>query len=127
MKILLVEDDCLTLTLLSHWLTEAGFSFDCACNGLEAVTLAYQNNHYQLGILDIEMPKLNGIAAADLIRSHQPHISFIFTSSNVEHKSYCLHRPQDTFIEKPCTQSKLMELIADTVEKMPEHTAGREE
>ncbi|MCF6217717.1 MAG: response regulator [Gammaproteobacteria bacterium] len=125
MKILLVEDDCLTLTLLSHWLSEAGFTFDCARDGLEAVTLAYQSNHYQLGIIDIEMPELNGIAAADLIRSHQPHIVFIFTSSGVTHRNYCLHRPQDTFIEKPCTQSKLMELITAATSKMSGGPLGR--
>ncbi len=113
MKILIAEDDSLTLTLLSHWLKEAGYAFDCACNGLEAVALAYQDNYYPLCIIDIEMPELNGVAAADLIRTHQPHIAFIFTSSSVEHKNYCLNRAQDTFIEKPCTQSKLMALIEE--------------
>ncbi len=111
MKILLVEDDSLTLTLLSHWLKEAGYAFDSACNGLEAVALAYQDNHYPLCIIDIEMPELNGAAAADMIRTHQPHTAFIFTSSSVKHKNYCLQRKKDTFIEKPCTQSKLMALI----------------
>ena len=114
MKILIAEDDSLTLTLLGHWLKEAGYAFDSACNGLEAVALAYQDNHYPLCIIDIEMPELNGVAAADLIRTHQPHIAFIFTSSSVEHKNYCLNRVQDAFVEKPCTQSKLMALIEST-------------
>lgn len=113
MKILLAEDDSLTLTLLSHWLKEAGYAFDSARNGLEAVALAYQGNHYPLCIIDIEMPELNGVAAADMIRSHQPHIAFIFTSSSVKHKNYCLKWAKDTFIEKPCTQSKLIALIEE--------------
>ena len=120
MKILLAEDDSLTLSLLSHWLEEAGYAFDCARDGLEAVALAYQENHYQLCIIDIEMPELNGVAAANLIRTHQPHLSFIFTSSNVGHRSYCISREQDTFIEKPCTQSKLMALVdAAKIPKTP--------
>jgi len=114
MKILLAEDDSLTLALLSHWLKEAGYAFDCARDGLEAVSLAYQSNHYKLCIFDIEMPELSGVAAANLIRTRQPHLSFIFTSSNPGHKNYCLNRAEDYFIEKPCSQSRLLGLIENT-------------
>jgi signal transduction histidine kinase len=68
MRILLAEDEPINQEVSLELLEEAGFMVDLAENGEAAVTLA-QSEKYDLILLDMQMPKLNGIEAARQIRA----------------------------------------------------------
>ncbi|MCZ7402967.1 MAG: response regulator [Candidatus Methanoperedens sp.] len=71
-KALVVEDNSLNRELIFELVTECGFIVDTAVNGEEAVKKA-QNEVYDLIIMDIELPGMDGVAAARLIRSKPDH------------------------------------------------------
>lgn len=76
-RIVLAEDDPVNRTLTERILKTAGFDVLLAANGLEALTLVKQQaKTVSLVILDIDMPVMNGLTAAALIR-RSPHSSRI--------------------------------------------------
>jgi len=66
-RILLVEDEPVNREVSSELLAEAGLSFDLAGDGAEAVA-AVEARAYDLILMDIQMPRLNGIEATRAIR-----------------------------------------------------------
>jgi two-component system, OmpR family, alkaline phosphatase synthesis response regulator PhoP len=65
--ILVIEDEPAMLTLLTHRLSESGFELLTANNGQDGLNLALQN-HPQLIILDILMPKVDGMTLMKKLR-----------------------------------------------------------
>src|SRR3712207_3941926 len=64
----LVVDDAATVRLYHNsLLTEAGFTVEEAANGLEAVEAAL-NTPYDLFVVDVNMPKMNGYACVEALR-----------------------------------------------------------
>lgn len=67
-KLLLVDDDMELSGLLSDYLSREGYSVSTACNGEDGVREALSGN-YDLIVLDIMMPGMNGIDALRAIRA----------------------------------------------------------
>lgn len=67
-KILLVEDDEVNLLSLKFLLEKAGYNIGIAHNGIEALH-EVANNDYDVILMDIQMPKMNGIDATKIIRN----------------------------------------------------------
>ncbi|HBF34943.1 TPA: hypothetical protein DDW35_10325 [Candidatus Sumerlaeota bacterium] len=79
--ILVAEDDHTVRHLIVRILTSAGYEIVAANNGEDAVALFLQNrDKVQLLLLDMIMPRMNGLKAAEHIRSVAPHIPVIFLS-----------------------------------------------
>lgn len=68
--ILLVEDDPVNQKVLYRMLKEKGYSVDIAGNGLEALAKHDQNN-YDIILMDIQMPELDGIDTTKYIRKKE--------------------------------------------------------
>ncbi len=73
-RILLAEDNLTNQIVTSEFLKRFGFRTDIANNGSEAVA-ALKAGHYDLVLMDIQMPVMNGIQAAEIIRSPDSGIS----------------------------------------------------
>ena len=67
-RVLLVEDLEINQELLQAVLTREGYAVEVAANGAEAVR-AVQNNAYDIVLMDVQMPVMDGIAATERIRS----------------------------------------------------------
>mgnify|MGYP000161913582 CR=1 FL=1 len=118
MKILFAEDDLILQKLHGEFLDNLGYSFDIASNCLEAVALALKNEgQYDLCLMDVEMPKMNGIEATKLIRRSGKHIPIIACSSNNNYKNACYKAGMDDFINKPCPYNVLFTKINELLEK----------
>lgn len=69
--VLIVEDDNLLLVTLTHQFEEAGYTVVTALNG-EAGIRAYDEHHPDAVVMDVMMPKKDGIAMLEDIRSEHP-------------------------------------------------------
>ena len=79
-KILLCEDDPDIQESLGNILEKHGFEIHTAPNGQEAVAMAIKTNP-DLILLDIRMPKLDGLEAAGEIRKHNTQTKIIFITA----------------------------------------------
>lgn len=68
LNILLVENDDMNIKFVKIVLDRLGHTTDIAINGLKGVEF-FKNNKYDLILMDLEMPELNGLDATKIIRS----------------------------------------------------------
>lgn len=81
MRILLAEDDRNFGTVLRQELEANGFQVDLASDGVDAV-LRFIENEYDMIILDIKMPKLDGIGALRIMKKLNRAVPAIAISGN---------------------------------------------
>lgn len=81
MKILVVEDDKNFGRVLAGELRESGYTIDLAIDGVEAV-LQFIAKRHDFVILDIKMPKLDGINALRIIKKIDPDVQAVTYSGN---------------------------------------------
>ena len=79
LKILLVDDEEILRRTISRLLTNSGFQVTIASNGLEGVQ-TFQKDHFDLVILDMQMPVLSGLEALKLIKAVRSDIKVIIHS-----------------------------------------------
>ncbi len=102
--ILLVEDNDMQQNLARHLLHEAEYTLDIAKHGQEALKML-EHNHYDLILMDIHMPVMDGVSAAQLIRKQNRFESIpiigMSTHSNETTKEVCITCGMNDFIAKP--------------------------
>lgn len=72
-RILVAEDDAELNRLVATWLRRANLEVDTAFDGEEAIE-AIKSTRYAVILLDIMMPRVNGVAVIDYITEHQPKL-----------------------------------------------------
>lgn len=82
MKIFLLEDDYLLNKAINQYLASKGFTVSSFYNGNEAI--AAITDDYDLMILDIDIPQLNGIAVMQEIRKLYPRKPVIMISATID-------------------------------------------
>lgn len=112
---LCVDDDAVNRMVMNHLLTPLGYEVDLAPNGKMALEL-FEQTQYDLILLDIMMPEMDGFELAGRIRSlaaAQPPIIFVsaYSPENLEEnmsKNNISH-----FIPKPVIKERLYQIIAE--------------
>lgn len=126
LSILAVDDVPENLELLSVNLARAGHTVDMATDGLEAVQ-SYKSGHYDLVLMDVQMPNLDGLGASRQIRAYEiqeglPRIPIIALTASVlerDHKAARLSG-MDGFIAKPLDWKKVYAEITNVLYQTPE-------
>ncbi len=128
MNILIAEDQ--HVIQMTHEMTMAkwGFDYDMASNGAEAVELAKkQPGRYDLCIMDVSMPVMDGIAATQTIRREAGYFPILGYSAESDMRDRCLEAGMDDFMLKPCSTDRLLEIIHDITVKPVAVTVNNEE
>ncbi len=111
---ILVADDSDETTVISEYLSFEGYEVILSKNGEEAVNYAL-NHHPDLILMDIHMPKLNGLEAIKKIRrqKHFANIPIItFTAAVMpDDEKRCLDSGADLYLSKPIPLKKLLTAI----------------
>ncbi len=112
MKLLIAEDSPLIQNIHRQRMNAWNFEFDLASNGEEAVTLALDHNgEYDLCLMDIDMPKMNGIEAARIIRKSVRYFPIMALASEPTHEVPSLQAGMDAFMLKSGNHSELLDRI----------------
>lgn len=113
LTILIVEDEPFNYLYLEAILKEIVHRIDLANNGQEAVELISQNK-YNLILMDLKMPVMNGIEATKIIKERSPGIPIIAQTaySLPEEKQAALMAGCDDFISKPIKKDALLKVIS---------------
>ena len=114
-RILLVEDNPINIEVVQEMLHAGGFHVDVAQNGLLAVDLAKQEK-FDLLLMDMQMPEMDGPQAASLIRqlSGYASVPILALTANAfsEDRRICLEAGMDDVLTKPIEPAILYQAIA---------------
>ncbi len=112
MHILIIEDEAKTAAYLHKGLTEQGFVVDLAYDGQNGLFMAQQGN-YDLIILDIMLPKLDGWRVIQQFRLSDRKVPVIFLSARdtIEDRVKGLEQGADDYLVKPFAFSELLARI----------------
>jgi len=118
--ILLVEDDLVNQKVIQKQLEKNGFYVETALNGKLAIQQFERLEHIDLIIMDIQMPELNGIEAADIIRASDkgkkiPIIALTSFSSQEDQATIMEHK-FNLFMTKPIHLSALANVVNQCIE-----------
>jgi PAS domain S-box-containing protein len=124
-KVLLVEDNPINRKVASTLIEKLGFECDIACDGQEAVDATRQNS-YRIILMDIHMPRMDGLEATRIIRSRtssdlQPYVVAVTADASVEHRQLYLAAGIDEVLAKPISLALLRKTMAAALR----HLAGR--
>jgi len=112
LSILLAEDDPANRMITLRMLKKLGHYADTADNGVEALH-ALESRPYNLVLMDIQMPKMDGLQAARIIRKRWPQgPRIIFVTGCTSRKDECINEGSDGFLSKPISLLELQEAIA---------------
>lgn len=117
LQILVAEDSPIIATLISSLLHSKGFQADMAANGAVAVNMA-SDKRYDVILMDIQMPKVDGIAATEAIRgSRGPNadtpIIALTANALVGQKEKYLAAGMNAYVTKPIQPKILFQTIED--------------
>ena len=117
-KVLLVDDEEDFLTTLAERLEARGLKVDTVANGLEAVAMV-DDQSFDLIILDLAMPGIDGLETLKRIKTKQPDAEIIILSGqgSIKTSIEAMKLGAEDFIEKPVNISLLMDKISEAKSK----------
>jgi len=111
--LLVVDDNKMNQDLMAHILEYWGFSFAVVSNGREA-TACIAQGHFDLVLMDIQMPEMDGYSAAihirTILKSNIPIIAMTAHAMAGEREK-CINLGMNDYISKPVNEQELLELI----------------
>ena len=117
-RILVVDDDELVRLALEELLRPEGYEIHAVSSGKEALNRIAENA-YDLLMLDIIMPEMDGIELCRKIREKDDYsevpIVFLTAKSREEDRSVGLEAGANLFLSKPISPEKLLTLISEAI------------
>ena len=105
---LVVEDDREVNALIAKYITKEGYHVDCTYDGNTALDM-FRNHSYQLLILDIMIPGINGLELLRYIRGHgRMPVIIVSAKSEESDKIYGLGIGADDYLTKPFSVKELV-------------------
>jgi signal transduction histidine kinase/DNA-binding response OmpR family regulator len=129
LNILVVDDNAMNQSLMKHLLTQWNAGFDIASNGEEAIG-KLKAGTYNLVLMDIQMPKMDGYTATYQIRNELkldvPVIAMTAHAMAGEREK-CLSHGMNGYIAKPINEDELFKLILKFVPDVSQQKEAKPE
>ncbi|GEM_PF-2009558 len=119
-RVLLVEDNAVNRALAGRILEKRGFQVTPAADGREAL-LAYDSGKFDLILMDIQMPEMDGFQATAEIRKREKlsgcHTPIIALTAHAlkDDRDRCLSAGMDAYVTKPIRPDALFRAISDAI------------
>jgi CheY-like chemotaxis protein len=129
LEVLLAEDNAVNQKVALRFLERLGYRADAVANGLEAVT-TLDNRRYDLVLMDVQMPEMDGYEATRQIRARlpanrQPKIIALTANAMQGDRELALAAGMDDYISKPVKMHEISAAIrrhfGKSVETAPEN------
>jgi len=118
LKILIAEDYPINQTFARMVLSKLGYATELAENGLQVLE-AVRRKNYDVILMDVQMPEMDGLEATRLIRAQtcqQPYIVATTASAMKEDEQACLAAGMDDYISKPIHLDQLLKVLKKAVQ-----------
>ncbi len=117
LRILLAEDNLVNQKVAIHMLKKIGYQADVVMNGLEAIE-TLQKSIYDVVLMDLQMPKMDGIEATRHIISHfsperRPQIVAMTANAMEGDREICLAAGMNDYITKPINIEQLAKALSN--------------
>ncbi|WP_171596148.1 cache domain-containing protein [Marinifilum caeruleilacunae] len=115
-KILIVDDYTVNITLIKQMLQSTGVTLSSADNGRSAVEECGES-HFDLVLLDLQMPELNGYDTLKLIKKDNPEIKIVAQTAYAlaNEKEQIMDSGFDGYIAKPIIKKNLLSIINEMI------------
>ncbi len=122
LRILLAEDNPVNQKVANSVLGRCGYRLDIVGNGKEALE-SCRRQHYEVVLMDIFMPEMDGTEATQLIRKqistqHQPYIIAVTANAQQGEKERLLSLGMNGYIRKPIVIDELLDALSKAYESI---------
>jgi DNA-binding NtrC family response regulator len=120
-KILLVDDDETIRTTMIAILEDEGYDVDSASNGKEAIRKT-QEQTYNLALLDIRLPDMEGVELLGLMKESIPRMRKIMVTGfpSLQNAVEAVNKSADAYLIKPVDVDKLLATVKELLLKQEE-------
>ena len=117
-KILIVDDQEVNIILLARMLEGAGYTSVTSTMDPREVCALHQKNHYDLILLDLQMPGMDGFQVMDMLKEIEPddYLSILVISAQPVHKLRALQTGAKDFISKPFELAEVLARVHNLLE-----------
>jgi DNA-binding NtrC family response regulator len=117
-RILIIEDDVNTSTVLVRILVKDGYDADCTPSGEQAVSLISEKD-YDLLIIDMVLPGIDGLALLEKVKIINPDILSVIVTGHgsINSAVKALKAGANDFLEKPVVPEKLLHVLHKAFEE----------
>jgi signal transduction histidine kinase/CheY-like chemotaxis protein len=117
-RILVVDDEHDVVEALTHSLSRRGYEVESAMTGEEGIAKA-KNSNFDVVLMDINLPGLNGIQSLEQIKKVSPEIEAIMVTGygSIESATESLKKGAYDYVQKPVSSEKIVALIEKAIEK----------
>lgn len=116
-RILIVDDDETIRTTMKAILEDEGYVVDLASTGEEAIQLTMKTT-YNIALLDIRLPDMEGVELLKLMRDSVPRTRKIMVTGypSMQNAIAALNKNADAYLLKPLDNEKLLNLVKEQLD-----------
>lgn len=113
-KILVVDDELAIRNFADRVLQGAGYTTALAANGPEALEVAARFGTFDLLLVDLVMPEMNGAELARQLRAREPDLKVLYFTGYSDRlfQEKTVLWEGEAFLDKPCSVEGLLEAVA---------------
>ena len=113
-RVLVVDDDVIARTIVSHVLGRRAVDVDCVRDGPAAINAA-SRSRYDLILMDLQMPGMDGFQTAHRLRELASHretpILAVTANCSSDYRDLCMKNGMQGFLSKPVQSSELVQTV----------------